>query len=106
MFLSRSSNYPFGLDISDLSLKLVQLNKSRNKISIQALGKTDLPEGLIVDGEIKNQEEVVKMIRKLISKPKYGRVSSDSVVVCLPETKTFVKLIETQSSPNNMADVI
>jgi len=106
MLFSKNSIYPLGLDISDLSLKLVQLNKVGSKIKIQALGKVSVPEGLIVEGEIKNEEEVADIIKKLISKPKCGKVSSDMVVACLPETKTFIKLIEVEKTPNNLADVI
>jgi len=106
MFFSKNSIYPIGLDISDLSLKLVQLDKTGNKIKIQALGKISVPEGLIVGGEIKDHDRVVDIIKKLISKPKYGKVNSDTVVACLPETKTFVKLIEIEKTPNNLADII
>jgi len=106
MLFSKSSIYPLGLDISDLSLKLVQLNKLGSKIKIQALGKINVPEGLIMEGEVKNQEKVIELIKKLVDKPKYGKVSSDMVVACLPETKTFIKLIEVEKTPNNLADVI
>ena len=106
MLFSKNLIYPLGLDISDLSLKLVQLNRVGSKIKIQALGKVSVPEGLIVEGEIKNEEEVADIIKKLISKPKCGKVSSDMVVACLPETKTFIKLIEVEKTPNNLADVI
>lgn len=106
MFFTGRSNYPIGLDISDLSLKLVQLNKSGNKIKIQALGQISLPEGLIVDGKINNQDKVVEYIKKIINNPGYGKVNTNNVVVCLPETKTFIKLIEVEKTPNNLDDII
>lgn len=106
MLLSNSSTYPIGLDISDLSIKLVQLNQVRDKIKIQALGKLNLPQGIISQGEIKNKPELIKAIRKIISAPLFGKVSSEEVVACLPESKTFIKLIEVQKSPNALADVI
>lgn len=102
MLFSNTSTSPIGLDISDLSLKLVQLNKSGDKIRIQALGKADLPAGYFDNGEIKNKEGIVKAIRTLVANPKFGKVSSDEVVACLPETKTFVKLIEAEKTPDNM----
>jgi len=106
MFFSKSSIYPIGLDISDLSLKLVQLNKVGNKIKIQALGQVPVPEGLIVAGDIKDMDKVAAIIKKLIASPKFGKVSSEAVVACLPETQTFVKLIEIEKTPNNLADTI
>lgn len=106
MFLSKTSTYPLGLDISDLSLKLVQLNKVRDKIKIQALGKLNLPKGIITKGEIKDKPELIKAIKKIVSNPTFGKTSSEEVIVCLPESKTFIKLIEIQKSPNALADII
>ena len=87
-------NSPIGLDISDLSIKLVQLKKSGGKIIIQALGKVDLPQGLLVDGEIINQKELAKYLRKLVARPDFGKVAGSEVALCLPEGKTFLKIVE------------
>jgi len=106
MLFSQKSTYPIGLDISDLSLKLVQLNKIRDKITIQAMGKISLAPGIIENGEIKNQEEVIKAIQKLIANPKFGKISSEEIIACLPETKTFIKLIEVAKTPNPLSEII
>lgn len=106
MFFNNNSTYPIGMDISDLSLKFVQLNKIRNKITIQAMGKTSLPAGLIEGGEIKNKEGVAKKIKKLIANPQFGKISSGEIISCLPETKTFIKLIEVERTPNPMREII
>ena len=106
MILTNSSTYPIGLDISDLSLKLVQLNKVRDKITIQALGRLNLPPGIITKGEIKDKPELIKAIKKIVSSPLFGKTSSAEAVVCLPESKTFIKLIEIQKSPNALTDII
>ena len=106
MLFQQSSSYPIGLDISDLSLKFIQLNKVRDKITIQAMGKTNLPAGLIEGGEIKNKEEVAKKIKKLIANPQFGKASSGEIISCLPETKTFVKLIEVEKTPNPLPEII
>ncbi len=106
MILTNGSTRPVGLDISDLSIKLIQLDKRRDKIKIRALGKIDLPQGVVVNGEIKNNVEIIKAIKKLISNPLYGKINSEEVVACLPESKTFIKLIEVQKSPNHLSDII
>ncbi|MBI2459046.1 MAG: type IV pilus assembly protein PilM [Parcubacteria group bacterium] len=106
MILINGSNSPVGLDISDLSIKLVQLGKRRDKIKIQALSKSALPQGVIVNGKIKDKTELIKAIRKIIANPLYGKISSEEIVACLPESKTFIKLIAVQKSPNPLADMI
>lgn len=103
---SNNSTYPIGLDISDTSLKLVQLNKIRDKVKIQAIGKTDLKDGLFDKGEIVNKDVVIREIKALVGKPSFGKVSSSEVVACLPETRTFLKLIEVERSPNNLENLM
>jgi len=106
MLLTRNQTYPIGLDISNLSIKLAQLNRGKDKIKIQALSKSSLPKGIIENGEIKNQAELIKAIKKSIDVPLYGKTSSEEVVACLPESKTFIKLIGVLKSPNSLADIM
>jgi len=105
MRLNQGLNYPIGLDISDLSLKFVQLNDSRGNISIKNFGKIDLPNGLIDGGLINDEKAVLSAITELLSKNKLtgGKIE---VVAPLPETKTFIKLIELEQSPNNLPDMV
>ncbi len=102
----KNISYPFGLDISDLSLKAIQLNKQGEKIKIQAFNKISLEQGIIENGEIKNQEKAIKAIKNLINKPKFGKFNLNEVVACLPEPKTFIKLIEIDNNPNKIEDLI
>jgi type IV pilus assembly protein PilM len=106
MFFASTSNYPVGLDISDTVLRLVQLNKAGAKIKIQGLSFVKLEKGLIEKGEIMNEEAVLKKINELISRPFYGKISSDSIVACLPEPKTFIKLISVEKGPNKLSEII
>ena len=103
----QNSKFPIGLDISDYSLKLIQLNKSgRDSISIQAISRVELEKGLIEGGEIINKIKVIESIKTLLDKPLKGKITSKHVVACLPETKTYLKLIEIEKSPNNINQII
>jgi len=106
MLTSKKPEQSFGLDISDLSLKIVQLEKYKHKINIQALSQIDLPKGIIDNGIIKDKDTAIKLLKKLINKPKFGDINSSNVVACLPEPKTYIKLIETNKTPNNINDII
>lgn len=94
MSFLNTSSYPIGLDISDLSIKFVQLKKRGDKIKIQAWGKISLSPGLLENGEIKNKEKLAAAIKKLIHHPDFGRATSSEAIICLPEGKTFLKIIE------------
>lgn len=102
----QNSQYPIGLDISDLSLKMVQLNKTRDKIYIQAFSRASLKSGVVDSGEIKNPEEFIKVIKRMIDKPIFGKFSSQEIVVCLPEPQTFIKLLKIENPQSKLDDQI
>lgn len=106
MKLSGSTTKPIGLDISDLSLKAVQLTKRRDKIKIQALSKQKIPAGLIEDGVIVDKKAILKILSKLLAQPQYGIFNTNEVMSRLPVTKTFIKLININKTPNNISDII
>ena len=105
MIKSRQKN-PIGLDISDLSLKLVRLGEQKNNIKIEALDKIELPTGIIDGGIINDKEAVISAVTKLLTKNKLLSGGKLEVAACLPETKTFIKLIEIEKTPNNISDMI
>jgi type IV pilus assembly protein PilM len=82
-----------GLDISELSLKVVQIKKRKGKKNIQAMNSINVPAGLIEEGVIKDQAKLAKLIKKLI-KNAATKFTTKYAVVCLPEPKTFLKVIE------------
>lgn len=106
MFLSSPSKYPIGIDISDGILRAVQLKKNGDKIKFQAVSKIDLAKGIFKDGEIMNMDEAAKKIKELIANPTYGKFSSDEVIACLPEPKTFIKLIEIKKTEGELGKMI
>lgn len=103
---NKHSKYPIGLDISDLSLKMVQLKKNHDKIFIQSFGKKQLASGIISDGSILDKEKLVHEISDLISRPLFGTVSSNKIIASLPETKTFLKLLEIEKTANALSAII
>lgn len=89
----------FGLDFSDLKLRLVQLKKSGRKIKLHCFGEIAVPSGVMIEGEIKNEKALADLIKKLLHSTIGGKVLSPYVIASLPERKTFVKVIETQKLP-------
>ncbi|HOZ56410.1 MAG TPA: type IV pilus assembly protein PilM [bacterium] len=106
MFNFKNSKNIIGLDISDLNFKAAQLTQSGKKIKIQALSRIDLPKGAIERGSIKDEGVAATALRDLLSKPYFGSFSSNQVVACLPETRTFIKLIDVAKGPNTLENII
>ena len=81
----------FGLDISDLSLKLVKLKKAKKKYKIEVFSETSLPKGIIKRGEIKKVDSLAEAIKIFVSKAK--KLKTKYIVASLPEEKSFVQVI-------------
>lgn len=80
-----------GLDISDLSIKFLKFRQNKN-ISIEFFGESTIPEGIIANGEIKNEDELAKILRALTIKEK--RLRFAPIVASLPEEKSFLRLVQ------------
>ena len=101
----------FGLDIGDLSVKLIQL-RNRSLLyraphyEIMNIREISLPPGLIVNGELQQPEEVrkrmAKMLRGLNAKQK--PIRSPWVVAALPETQSFIKMIQIKKFLDELID--
>jgi len=83
-----------GLDLSDLTLKVVQLKKKKQGLSLVNFVKEDIPAGFIKGGEIKNEEELISILKEALKKIK-GEFSQKKQVICnLPEEKVFTRVIQ------------
>jgi len=85
----------FGLDISDGSLKYAYIQRGVFGDRIAAFGESKIPQGLIVNGEIKNRSAVAAVVRKALSGANY---LPKFVVASLPDSKTFMKLLNVNTS--------
>ena len=93
----------FGLDIGDRTFKLVQVKRrlrGKNPYRITAWNTVDVPEGVMERGDIKDMDKAVEHLTRLIRTVK-GSLYGRAVVACLPEAKTFIKIIE---APNGSTE--
>jgi type IV pilus assembly protein PilM len=63
-------------------------------LRLYAYGREDIPKGLIKEGEIKEREEVVRLIKKTLSNSKINPIKSKFVVYSIPEPKGFIRVIK------------
>ncbi|MDZ4384932.1 MAG: type IV pilus assembly protein PilM, partial [Candidatus Moranbacteria bacterium] len=83
----------FGLDLSDLSVKVFQLEKNGKRDVVRGYGSLDIPPGNIEDGRIINKEQVAVAIKTLLKSPSAKKINSNKVICSLPESKAFVRII-------------
>lgn len=92
----------FGLDIGDLSFKIVFLKKKGKEIVLESAKEKIVPKGYFLKGEIKEGEKIVNLLREFIRELK---LPTPYLVAVLPETKTFIKLIEVLAEENLLEKV-
>ncbi|MBM3250643.1 MAG: type IV pilus assembly protein PilM [Candidatus Nealsonbacteria bacterium] len=83
----------FGLDISDLSLKIAKLKKKGRFLGLASWGEIEIKPGVVEEGEIKNEEALAENIRKCLDKVKGEKIKTKYVVASLPEKKAFLQVI-------------
>lgn len=81
----------FGLDLSDLSVKVLQMNSGRKHNTVHGYAVIPLPVGVIVDGVIMKPDAVVEAITAARKK---ANITSVDVICSLPETKAFLRIIK------------
>lgn len=81
----------FGLDISDQSLKLVQLEKKRRNIKIRCFNEVNLKNDIIKKGVILKPDVLSEDIKSLVRKTK--SLSTKYIALSLPEERAFLQII-------------
>jgi type IV pilus assembly protein PilM len=84
----------FGLDLSDLSIKLALLEKTGREIKLVSFSRQEIPEAVIESGVIKKENELIEIIKKTISQAKGRKVKTKYCVVSLPETESYIRVVQ------------
>jgi type IV pilus assembly protein PilM len=83
----------FGVDLSDLSVKAVQLEREGKRDRIVSYGLANIAPGNITDGEIINKDKVAAAIKEMIKNSAPKKIKAKKVICSLPETKAFLRII-------------
>ena len=84
----------FGLDISGTSLKIMYLGKSGKQHSVKAYAEVPLPKSLIMDDAVADTKTFDFLLKQALQKPQFGKLDTNYVVASLPESKSFVRVIQ------------
>ena len=86
--LNTNFDRAFGLDISDKTIELAELSKLF-RFSLENHGRVELPDGLIKDGRILDEKGLAEQIKGLLQHVKPRQVSTNKVILSLPESQVF-----------------
>jgi type IV pilus assembly protein PilM len=84
----------FGLDLSDISLKIAQLKPEGRGLALANYGRQEIPAGVIEKGDIKKIDELVDVIKKGIVDVNGLPINTKYCVVSLPETESFIRVTQ------------
>ena len=84
----------FGIDISDLSVKLIKLKNTSQGFDLHSYNEEAIEPGVIENGEINNRKELGKTIKKLLNNVKGEQLKTRYASLSLPEEKSFLKVVK------------
>ncbi|GAC1574111.1 MAG: type IV pilus assembly protein PilM [Candidatus Doudnabacteria bacterium] len=84
----------FGLDLSDISVKIMQLEKSGSGFKAACFADHNLPKGVVVNDVVMNEDLLIKNIKEMLAKSDYGQISGNQIVGSIPESKAFVRVLQ------------
>lgn len=84
----------FAVDVNDLALRVVKLEKRRKVFSLVSFNDVNIPEGIVKEGVIQNEAALSKIIDTACRTIKGNKLDTRYVVVSLPEEKSFAQVIQ------------
>jgi len=84
----------FGLDISERAFRAVQLKKIGSQIKLVSYHELPVAKGIIKEGKIVAKDHALELLKQLLHEVKGQKIFTKMVTACLPEEKTFIKLIK------------
>lgn len=90
----------FGIDINDLSLRIVKLQKRGGSFNLVSFNETFFSPGIVKEGVIQDEQALVKIIKTACNAVKGKKLDTKYVVVSLPEEKSFAQVIQMPKMTN------
>ena len=84
----------FGIDISDLSLKIAKLKRKGNFFRLASFGEEKIKPGIIKNGEVKDEDKLAEAIKAAVRKVKGEKLQTNYLIASLPEEKSFLQIIK------------
>ncbi|MBU1167136.1 pilus assembly protein PilM, partial [Patescibacteria group bacterium] len=80
-----------GLDISDTSLKVLELSGSLEAPKFVSYGRTPLAAGIVKNGEVVDKEKLAEALSKAFSAAIPTSISNKKILFALPEKRVFLE---------------
>jgi len=95
-FLSNTFD-SIGIDIGDRSIKAAYIKKHGKDFELLSFGSIEINPGIFDKGNILKPDQASSAIRQLVSSMGPKKIKTKYAHVCLPETQTFIKLLNIEA---------
>lgn len=103
-FFEKKYQY-IGLDVNEHAIKALQFFRKGGHTSLKALLNAPLPKGLIKDNTFLDANKLSEFIKLNLGRPQFGSFSTKRVIISLPESKSFVRVMEMTAMEDSKAEV-
>lgn len=94
----------FGLQLNGTSLKFLQLQHKNSHVKVLAYSHIPLPKNMMSNDDIIDAAALAEFIAKHIVNPNYGGLSTNRVILSLPESRSFVRVIQIPQMAESQAE--
>jgi type IV pilus assembly protein PilM len=102
MFTTSTKFKAFGLDISDVAIKVMELSEKNRGLYPIAMAEAPLLPNVIANHMIINEAKLAENIKKAIALARH--IDTNFVVASVPESKSFVRLLKIPKMPMDEID--
>jgi len=83
----------FALNISDLSLRVAQIESRNKRLAKFAFSQIELSDDVLDEGEIKNEERFISSLQNVLKTAKPAKITAKYAAVCLPDEYAFIDVL-------------
>ncbi len=85
-----------GLHVNMHAVKALQFASSHSVTTLQAHTNASMPKNLMQNDEFVDRKRLSEFIKVSLATPEFGQFTTNRAVVCIPESKSFVRVMEMQ----------
>ena len=91
-----------GIDISDFSIELVEMEKNEDSVKVVNFNRVLLEKGIVKNGKIENKAKLRKEILIALAQAKNGSINTRDIVFALPDNFLYTHFFEVESDVNDL----
>lgn len=102
-FFEKKYQY-IGLHVNAHAMKALQFNYKKGHTELQAFANAVLPVGMMQNDTIVDRKKLAEFIKVSLATPQHGSFSTNRVIASIPESKSFIRVMEVPIMSEDVAE--